>query len=124
MGVSEDGAHLLTYWGWIVGGRQPETSLRDAQERFNDFVPSLPNSGWTYHGLSGYPVERRIPRLKQEALILLINEALLSKTRESLPLFQDAKTADLTHLGRDAFHLGAREIADVVDRFLSEGPAP
>ena len=124
VGVSEDGAHLLTYWGWIVGGRQPETSLRDAQERFNDFVLSLPNSGWTYHGLSGYPVERRIPRLKQEALILLINEALLSKTRESLPLFQDAKTADLTHLGRDAFHLGAREIADVVDRFLSEGPAP
>jgi pimeloyl-ACP methyl ester carboxylesterase len=122
--IREDGAHLLTYWGWIVGGRQPETSLLDAQQRFNDFVPSLPNSGWTYHGLARYPAEQRIPQVRTDVLILLINEALLSKTRDSLPLFQNARTADLTHLGRDAFHLGAGEIADVVDDFLGESPAP
>jgi len=122
--IREDGGHLLTYWGWIVGGRQPETSLLDAQQRFNDFVPSLPNSGWTYHGLAGYPAEQRIPQVRTDVLILLINEALLAKTRDSLALFQNARTADLTHLGRDAFHLGAGEIADVVDDFLGESPAP
>jgi len=118
--LAEDGAHLLTYWNIIAGGRSEGVSLSQAHCKFADAMAALPHGWRAYEALSRYPAETRIPRVRQPVLLILINEALRARTLAAAPLFPRAELIDLPDLDRDAFEIAPEVIAQVTHPFLDK----
>jgi len=118
--LTEDGAHLLSYWNIIAGGRSQGVSLGHAQDKFADAMAALPHGWRAYEALSRYPAETRIPKVHQPVILLLINEALRARTLAAAPLFPQAERLDLPDLDRDAFELAPEVIAQVTQDFLEK----
>ena len=122
--LDEEGGHLRPYWQGIVSDRHPDFPLEAAQQRFNDYMQSCPNSWWTYQAIYSYPTEQRIPLIRQPVQILLMHEVLFEHSKASLAYFSNPHVVDMPELTKNVFDFGGARIAAEMRAFLDADPVP
>lgn len=119
--LPEDPGFIVKRWHLVVTKRPPEVSLERAARSFVEDIHSLDKWWFAYHAVWDYPVEARLPLIRQPVLILAPHEMLYTytiKTKEKL--LPEATLIDMPDVLDDIFDTAPTQLAQAMTAWLDE----
>ena len=117
--MPEDGTHILKTWHIIVTKRATGVTFERSTRRFLETLHPLERYLFAFDSVFRYPIEDRLPMIKQPVLIIQPHDFLLSLTRtaqrEALP---NATMVELPDVREDVFETGADRFAETMKSWL------
>lgn len=107
---TEDGEgifeRLRWLWQFTVKERLPGVSVERAADIFIDRARTLHRYWWPYDAVWRWPVEDRLPLIRQPVLVLQPDEMLRNQSLAAAALLPDARAQEMPDLTRDIFEPG------------------
>ncbi|MEO0576415.1 MAG: alpha/beta hydrolase [Pseudomonadota bacterium] len=119
--LPEDPGFIVKRWHLIVTQRPPTVPLERAARSFVEDLHSLDKWWYAYHAVWDYPVEERLPLIRQPVLILAAHEMLYRYTVDTKrDLLPDATLIDMPDVVDDIFDTAPDALADAMRPWLDQ----
>lgn len=118
--LKQDGSHVSDRWKYYSRAIEAGVPLERVQEHYSDAMQSYPNSWQGYHAAFTYESEKRIPNMRQCALLLSTSGSLLEETKASLNVYPNASFIHFDGYPASVFDLGPGHLAEVTKDFLDQ----
>ncbi|RKQ71985.1 pimeloyl-ACP methyl ester carboxylesterase [Litorimonas taeanensis] len=116
--IELDGSHLISKWEFAKQTMKGGLSLEAAQDHFNDYMQSMPNSTQAYYTVFSYPGYERLPLISVPVLYVAIKGSLESETLEAHNLTPNSEYEYLEHITTGLFDVAYSDMAMTSQKFL------
>lgn len=117
--TTEELESLRKRWRFTVHNRAAGVPLERAVDNFVEELRAGENAWFGFHSMFSYQPEERLPKIRQPVLVINIGGSLQAPTAAAAELLDNAHCVDFPDLGKGAFELKARRLAEATAQFLA-----
>jgi pimeloyl-ACP methyl ester carboxylesterase len=116
----DDGSHVVEEWRRTLERRGPGVSIVELTASFAEKLRNGERAWWGASAAISYPMQERLPRIKQPTLVLRPHDDLWENTLRVRKLLPHAPILDLPDVGFGLFDMAPVEIAGYIREFLDK----
>ncbi|WP_394762674.1 alpha/beta fold hydrolase [Phenylobacterium sp.] len=121
MRLTESFSQFAEKWAYFVDDRPPGISLARGFDNFVDELRAYPDGWWAHEAAFTFDAVNGLAQVRQPVLVLNPNSHLAAASRRAAAALPRGELIELPHLVNGIFDVAATELAEAMDKFLTEG---